>query len=226
MTVCLFHSLVEKPQLFLCFLPFIPPSLSILQFFRLTAEFSQCELRSPFPLSLFLYVSLPPSLSLLSAVPYCWEANVIIIFLLSSSLFLPLFLSLRLPLIHYPSLTTVLCRCEVDPTLGRPSLLTVSRYLSIYPPTFLLSVPLTVSFLATEMCHCEKRPSLSSSIKCMSLFFAPSTLCSLVSVTVASFPSTFFSPFPEISLPPPLSTTFLPLTCDEVQLLVVQPHPV
>lgn len=131
------------------------------------------------PLSLLsLPLCVAPSVIIsVSAAQYCWEASVIIISLLSSSLFLPLLLSLWLPLIHYPSLTTLLCCCEVDPTLGRPSLLTVPLYLSICPPSSF--APSHRLVLATEMYHCEKRPSLSSSIKCMS--FSCAFLFSLLS---------------------------------------------
>ena len=118
-----------------------------------------------------LYAPLPPSLSLFLL---CHAAGNPTLSSFSCSLLLlfpPLFASVRLPLIHYPSLTTLFCRCEVDPTLGRASLLTVPLHLSIYPPSFLLLSPshsLTKGY--RETCHSEKTPSLSSSIKRTSLF--------------------------------------------------------
>lgn len=186
----------RKTQLFLsvCFLPlcaFHPSTLSILQFFILTAEFSRCELRSPFCSPPLSHSCLPPCVSpsiiiSASAVPYCWESNVIIIFPLSSSPFLPLSFSLWLPLIHYPSLTTLLCCCEVDPTLGCPSLLTEPLYLSIYPPSFLPPGPLTVS-LWLQRHATVKRDRLAAVPlnACLSPALS-TTLYTLVSVTVAS----------------------------------------
>lgn len=159
---------------------------------------------TPHSLSLRLCVS-PSIIISASAVPYCWEAIVTVIFLLYSSLFLPLSLSLWLPLFHYPPLTTVLCCCEVDPTLGRPSLLTVPCYRSIFPFSFLLSGPLTVSSWL-QRCATVKRDHLSAvPLNAFLSLALSSTLCSFVSVTVAFFPSPFYSPFPEISLRPLLS---------------------
>lgn len=129
-----------------------------------------------------------PSVSLHHYLCFCWKSKVIIIFLLSSSSFLPLFLSLWLPLIHYPSRTALLCCCKVDPTLGRPFLLTVP----LSPPFFLLSLPPIVLFWP-QRCATVKRDHPSavplSAYLSDALF---STLCSLVSVTVASLLFPFF----------------------------------
>lgn len=110
--------------------------------------------RVPRCVSLFIIIST-------CAVPYCWESKVIIIFLLSSPLFFPLFLSLWLPLIRYPSWTILLCCCEVDPTSGHPTLPHCAP-LSSVGSSF---CPLRSIVLATETCHCEKRQFLSSAIK-------------------------------------------------------------
>lgn len=79
------------PTLSVCISTQHPPVLSIPQISVLTAEFSQCEcvhsLHSSFCLLVPLCVS-PSIIISVSAVPYCWEANVIIIFLLSPSPFL------------------------------------------------------------------------------------------------------------------------------------------
>lgn len=141
---------IEK-KWFLSFLPpsFCLPSLSSLHspipltycwVFSMWVVFAFHALHS---LSLRLCVS-PSIIISASAVPYCWEAIVTIIFLLYSSLFLPLSLSLWLPLFHYPPLTTVLCCCEVDPTFRTPILsdcALLSLHLSFLFSSFWPSLP-------------------------------------------------------------------------------------
>ena len=236
-SVCPFTTLLESQTekrfpscLLLCF---IPPSLRALHSPLLSPPLSFLTVscvhiqHSPFPLALPPCVS--PSVIICDpAVLYCWEANTIIILLLSSSILLPLFLPLWLPLIHYPSLTTLLCRCDVDATSGHPSRLTVPHYPRIYPPSPLPSVPVAVSFRLQRCAAVKKRQSLSSSIKSMSLScsFFPSTLSYFCHSCFLTSPPPVFSPFPEISLGlPPFPISEL-LTGDVVQLLPGQPHPI
>lgn len=114
---------IENPRLFLCCLPLpssscvsslLPSIFPVLLYLPLSFLDVRCVhiQHSPFSLSLWRFpLRASPSIIIsVSAVPCCWESNVIIIFVLSSSLFPPLFASVRLPLIHYPSLTTLFCR--------------------------------------------------------------------------------------------------------------------
>lgn len=202
-TALLWHHIEENPIASLCppslLLSFIPPSLSSLHSPILSTYcwvFSMCShsaLPIP-PLSSSMRPSLHHYLCFCCAIllgSQRYHHFPALFFSLSPSL--PLFMTPSNPLSLSNDCVVLLWSGPNFRTGVPPDCAPLSLHLSSLFSTFCPSHSLV---LATEMCHCEKRPSLSSSIKCMALS------CSFFHSVLSCFCHSCFLSFPPfLSIP-------------------------